>query len=230
MLFLIFFFFIPSRSKRTFCNYNLSEWILFSCITQLWCTDPQTGLMVAVQYLSTLFWLKLRTGGQFPLGLLSFCSSWRLEQKEKRHCWYLWLYQLFAACTGPQWMCNRGTPGTEFPSFPLCPNNLKWNYVVCLKIGISAQTLQRSVSVTQGEYPSQIFGSFEDHETPASLALISFLRPTHIQTAHWAMAQAPCLHHGYAAIFRRGIAHILPREDGSRCSLRMRRVLWTSWL
>lgn len=139
------FFFIPSRRKRTFCNYNLSECILFSCVMQLWCTDLQTRSMVAVQlYLSTLFWLKLRTKGQFPLGLLSFCSSWRLKEKQKRHCWYLWLYQLFAACTAPQWTWNQGTPGTESPSFPLCPNNLKWNYVVALKISILAQILRRT--------------------------------------------------------------------------------------
>lgn len=53
------------------------------------------------------------------------------------------------------------------------------------------------MSLTQGEYLSQIFGCLEDQLSPASFVLISFLRPTHIGTIYWARTKAPQLYYDY---------------------------------
>lgn len=106
----------------------------------LWCTDLQTGPMLPVQlYLSNLLVSKLRAN---TLCALPHSALFRDVNRSRKGTVSICGCNSLLLCVLVLSRC-RTSPETEFPHFPLCPSSLKYNYVVALKAGTLAQTLQR---------------------------------------------------------------------------------------
>lgn len=144
--FAFFFFFLlfytPSRRKRTFCNCSLSECFFFNADSSSVMHRPADRIDAACAALSfkpsrikTAYWGPTPSA---PCLILLYSEMWTEAEKA------LLVSVAVTACCCVCWSSADAEHHLRqnFLIFP-CPNSLKYNYVVALKAGTLAQTLQK---------------------------------------------------------------------------------------